>query len=137
MPPGIGLRVGAKLLQSSQLATLLEMNTDTASLLRVVQQVAVWVQGNWIVLSDVYAKDIASSINGVPAELMCQDRDYVLYLFPQNQLRVSSVIRLPSEEIKEILEQVNKRWELLLQVDKAFISRFSFPTESAALYFCC
>ncbi|KDR19405.1 DNA-directed RNA polymerase III subunit RPC5 [Zootermopsis nevadensis] len=110
------------------------MNTDTASLLRVVQQVAVLVQGNWIVRSDIlYPKDTASSISGVPAELMCQGRDYVLYLFTQNRhvdrLRVSSVIRLPSEEIKEILEQIskvqgNKRWELRLPVDKAFISRY-------------
>lgn len=61
------------------MATLLGMNADTASLLRTVQQVAVLVQGNWIVRSDIlYPKDTASSISGVPAELMCQGRDYIV-----------------------------------------------------------
>jgi DNA-directed RNA polymerase-3 subunit RPC5 len=69
----------AKLLQFSQLATLLEMNADMASLLRIVQQVAVLVQGNWVVRSDVlYPKDTSSNINGVPAELMCRGRDYIV-----------------------------------------------------------
>lgn len=41
---------------------------------------------------------------------------------------MSSVIRLPSEEIKEMLEQisrlrVNKGWELQLPLDKDFVSR--------------
>jgi DNA-directed RNA polymerase-3 subunit RPC5 len=69
----------AKLLQFSQLATLLGMNADTSSLLRSVQQVAVLVQGNWIVRSEIlYPKDTASSINGVPAEIMCRGRDYIV-----------------------------------------------------------
>ena len=71
--------VVAKLLQFSQLATLLEMNADTASLLRIVQQVAVLVQGNWVVRSDVlYPKDTSSNVSGVPAELMCRGRDYIV-----------------------------------------------------------
>ena len=69
----------AKLLQFSQLGTLLEMTADTASLLRIVQQVAVLVQGNWVVRSDVlYPKDTSSNISGVPAELMCRGRDYIV-----------------------------------------------------------
>ena len=73
--------VAAKLLQFSQLATLLEMNADTASLLRIVQQVAVLVQGNWVVRSDVlYPKDTSSDISGVPAEFMCRGRDYIVSL---------------------------------------------------------
>jgi len=41
---------------------------------------------------------------------------------------VMSVIKLPSEEIREILEQVsrlqvNKGWELQLPFDKDFVSR--------------
>jgi DNA-directed RNA polymerase-3 subunit RPC5 len=69
----------AKLLQFSQLATLLGVTEDTVSLLRTVQQVAVLVQGNWVVRSDIlYPKDTASSIGGVPAELMCRGRDYIV-----------------------------------------------------------
>jgi len=57
------------------------MNADTASLLRIVQQVAVLVQGNWVVRSDVlYPKDTSSNISGVPAELMCRGRDYIVSL---------------------------------------------------------
>jgi DNA-directed RNA polymerase-3 subunit RPC5 len=124
----------AKLLPFSQLATLLEMNADTASLLRIVQQVAVLVQGNWVVRSDVlYPKDTSSNISGVPAELMCRGRDYILYLFTQNRYvdrrSMSSLIRLPSDEIKEILEQIStlrvkKGWELRLPFDKEFVSRY-------------
>ncbi|PNF16672.1 hypothetical protein B7P43_G05410 [Cryptotermes secundus] len=124
----------AKLLQFSQLVTLLGLTDDTVSLLRTVQQVAVLVQGNWVVRSDIlYPKDTASSVSGVPAELMCRGRDYILYLFTQNRyvdrLRVSGVIKLPSEEIREILDQisrlrVNKGWELRLPFDKDFVSRY-------------
>jgi DNA-directed RNA polymerase-3 subunit RPC5 len=66
-------------MQFSQLVTLLGLTDDTASLLRTVQQVAVLVQGNWVVRSDIlYPKDTASSIGGVPAELMCRGRDYIV-----------------------------------------------------------
>ncbi|XP_069692182.1 DNA-directed RNA polymerase III subunit RPC5 [Periplaneta americana] len=124
----------AKILRFSHLVSILEQSGDIPGLLRTVQQVAVLVQGNWVVRSDVlYPKDSTSSINGVPAELMCRGRDYILYLFTQNRhvdrVRVSFVIKLPSEETREILDQiarlkVNKRWELQLPFDKDFISRY-------------
>lgn len=37
------------------------------------------MQGNWIVNSElIYVKDTVSSYNGIPAELMCRARDYVV-----------------------------------------------------------
>jgi hypothetical protein len=57
---------------------------------------------------------------------------FQLYLFTQNRYvdrrSVSGLIRLPSDEIKEILEQIStlrvkKGWELRLPFDKEFVSR--------------
>lgn len=49
------------------------------SLLKYLPQVAVLVRGNWIVKSEVlYPNGTFSAISGVPAELMCKARDYVV-----------------------------------------------------------
>lgn len=48
-------------------------------LLKDLSQVAVLVRGNWIVKSEVlYPSNTFSSISGVPADLMCKARDYVV-----------------------------------------------------------
>ncbi|PSN40466.1 hypothetical protein C0J52_11618 [Blattella germanica] len=56
-----------------------------------------------------------------------------LYLFTQNRfvnrLKLTGVVKLPSEEIKEILEQISilkppNGWELKLPYDKEFIARY-------------
>lgn len=48
-------------------------------LLKDLSQVAVLVRGNWIVKSEVlYPNNTFSSISGVPADLMCKARDYVV-----------------------------------------------------------
>ncbi|KAJ9580202.1 hypothetical protein L9F63_004145, partial [Diploptera punctata] len=117
-----------------ELVTLLDQSSDMAGLLRIVQQVAVLVQGNWVIRSDIlYPKDTASKINGVAAELMCRGRDHILYQFTQMQhvdrIKESAVIKLPREEIQEILEQVSMQkpkqgWQLKLPFDKDFISRY-------------
>lgn len=54
-------------------------NTESAqSVLKVLQQVAVLVQGNWVVKSDIiYPKDIKSE-SGVPNDLIQRGRDYVV-----------------------------------------------------------
>lgn len=63
----------------SQLRILLSTGHDPAAVLKYLQQVAVLVQGNWIVNSElVYPKDSISSHNGIPAELMSRARDYVV-----------------------------------------------------------
>ena len=55
-----------------------------------------------------------------------------LYLFTQMQyvdrLKISGIIKLPHEEIREILEQIstlksNKGWHLKQPFDKDFVSR--------------
>nr|CAD7409435.1 unnamed protein product [Timema cristinae] len=123
----------AKLLQFSHLLRLLSKEQDPVNVLRTVQQVAVLVQGNWVVRSDVlYPKDTTSGTYGVPAEPMCRGRDYILYLFTEKRYidrsRVTPIIKLPAEEVKEIFTQVARLqpghgWELSLPVDKDFINK--------------
>lgn len=49
------------------------------SLLKTLPKVAVLVRGNWVVKSEVlYPPNTFSAISGVPAELMCRARDYVV-----------------------------------------------------------
>lgn len=54
-------------------------NLNTETVLRTLPQVASLCRGNWVVRSDVlYPKDTFSSISGVPANIMCRARDYVV-----------------------------------------------------------
>lgn len=51
----------------------------TEALLKTLPKVAVLVRGNWVVKSEVlYPANTFSSTSGVPAELMCRARDYVV-----------------------------------------------------------
>lgn len=123
-------------------------------ILKVLPQLAVLVRGNWAVKSEVlFPKDTLSAVSGVPAEVMCRARDYVvslhtfysmlsvfkncyqqLLLFTRNQYverrKVSSVIKIPTEEIKEIFTGISKLryskgWELALPTDADFINKYT------------
>lgn len=49
--------------------------------LKALPQLAVLVRGNWAVKSEVlFPKDTLSAVSGVPAEVMCRARDYVVSL---------------------------------------------------------
>ncbi|KAG8227380.1 hypothetical protein J437_LFUL000388 [Ladona fulva] len=123
----------AKVVQFEKLLYLLDQEKESANILRSLQAVAVVVNGNWVVKSDViYPKDTESSINGVPADSMCRARDYVLFLFTKNQYldrtEVINTVKLPQEEVTEILSQVsqhqkNKGWQFLLPKDEEFLKR--------------
>ncbi|CAG9812467.1 unnamed protein product, partial [Phaedon cochleariae] len=128
----------AQIIQFQQLLMLLtggggeKFTAD--SLLKVLPNVAVLVRGNWVVKSEVlYPKNSFSATSGVPAELMCRARDYVLYLFTKNQYverkKASSILKIPSDEIKEIftgvskLRRHNKEWELKSPTDQDFVNK--------------
>ncbi|KAK2576209.1 hypothetical protein KPH14_005579 [Odynerus spinipes] len=123
-----------RVLSFVQLRSLLSSEHDTAAILKYLQQVAVLVQGNWVVNSElIYLKDTVSSQNGIPAELMCRARDYVLLSFTEQQFldrkAISTVIKLPSEEIREIFvnlatHQPKKGWQLLVPPNKEFCERY-------------
>lgn len=62
-----------------QLRMILASEHDTNAILKYLQQVAVLVQGNWVVNSElIYPKDTMSAHSGIPAELMCRARDYIV-----------------------------------------------------------
>ena len=63
----------------SELRNTLSSDHDTGALLKYLQQVAVLVKGNWIVSSELlYPKDTTSHQHGIPAELMCRARDFIV-----------------------------------------------------------
>lgn len=127
------LLTNAKVIRFSQLLSLLPKGCDSTAALRCLQQVSLLVQGSWVVKSDVlYPKDSFSGHSGVPAEPLCRGRDYIMWRFTQTRylLRkdISSVIKLPAEDVKDILEQmaclkVNKGWEFLMPYDSEFVNR--------------
>ncbi|KAK8387061.1 hypothetical protein O3P69_018014 [Scylla paramamosain] len=120
-----------------ELLSVLGMGANTESsqsVLKVLQQVAVLVQGNWVVKSDIiYPKDSKSEC-GVPNDLIQRGRDYVLYLFTKKtgvtRGEVADVVGLPSNDLKEILYGVSRyrgtrtTWEFLLPTDTAFLSKY-------------
>lgn len=71
----------AQIIQFQQLLMILAggegLTADT--LLKNLPKVAVLVRGNWVVKSEVlYPSNTLSATSGVPAELMCRTRDYVV-----------------------------------------------------------
>ncbi|KYN08719.1 DNA-directed RNA polymerase III subunit RPC5, partial [Cyphomyrmex costatus] len=107
---------------------------DTTTILRYLQQVAMLVQGNWIVNSElIYPKDSLSPQNNT-SEFMCRARDYILLLFTEqqylNRKSISSVIKLPSEEINQIFAELGtyesgKGWKLKEPPNWDFCKRHS------------
>ncbi|XP_070581554.1 DNA-directed RNA polymerase III subunit RPC5-like [Ptychodera flava] len=128
------LLTSAKVLRFSQLLTLVSPVTDQTAVLRALQQVAVLVQGCWVVKSEVlYPKDSISANSGVSAEILSRGRDYIMWKFTQSRYvirkEIAMVTRLPSEDIKEMLEQmsrmqVNQGWQFLIEYDSVFVSKF-------------
>lgn len=69
----------AKVISFGQLRAIISSDQESTAILKYLQQVAVLVQGNWVVNSELlYPKDSISSQNGIPAELMCRARDYIV-----------------------------------------------------------
>ncbi|CAN9509021.1 unnamed protein product [Ophioblennius macclurei] len=127
------LMKNVKVMPFANLMGLLASGTDSTSVLRCIQQVALLVQGNWVVKSDVlYPKNTCSPHSGVPAEVLCRGRDFVMWRFTLERSvmrkEVTSIIKLPPEDVKEFLEHVaapriNRGWEFLLPTDGDFIKK--------------
>ncbi|KAL2078201.1 hypothetical protein ACEWY4_025886 [Coilia grayii] len=127
------LMKNVKVMPFANLMGLLAPGTDSTSVLRCIQQVAMLVQGNWVVKSDVlYPKTSCSPHSGVPAEVLCRGRDFVMWRFTQERSimrkEVAAVIKLPPEDVKDFLEQmavprVNRGWEFLLPSDHDFVKK--------------
>ncbi|RDD44005.1 DNA-directed RNA polymerase III subunit RPC5 [Trichoplax sp. H2] len=128
--------LSAKAMQFSQLGTILSKpsDIDDTAIIQYLQQVAVLVQGCWIVKSELlYPKGTTSPITGIPSDMLCLARDYLLWKFTQTRItsrkEISMVVKLPSEDLKEIMTQVallrvTKGWEFCLPYDYQFIERY-------------
>uniref|UniRef100_A0A3Q3IPR9 DNA-directed RNA polymerase III subunit RPC5 C-terminal domain-containing protein n=1 Tax=Monopterus albus TaxID=43700 RepID=A0A3Q3IPR9_MONAL len=127
------LMKNVKVMPFANLMGLLASGTDSTAVLRCIQQVALLVQGNWVVKSDVlYPKNTCSAHSGVPAEVLCRGRDFVMWRFTLERSvmrkEIASIIKLPPEDVKEFLEHVaapriNRGWEFLLPTDVDFIKK--------------
>ncbi|XP_076154597.1 DNA-directed RNA polymerase III subunit RPC5 isoform X1 [Alosa pseudoharengus] len=127
------LMKNVKVMPFANLMGLLAPGTDSTAVLRCIQQVAMLVQGNWVVKSDVlYPKSSCSPHSGVPAEVLCRGRDFVMWRFTQERSimrkEVAAVIKLPPEDVKDFLEQmaaprVNRGWEFVLPSDREFVKK--------------
>lgn len=132
--------------------------------LQTLPSVGMLVQGNWTVLSEIlYPTGTLSGTNGVPAELMCRARDYVVrplahvhfatvitpifvvQLFklsrnePLERPRVAIVTQIPPDEVHEIMLTVAQYtkgagWQLLLPPDHQFEQNYQRYKERQDLY---
>ncbi|NXN22094.1 RPC5 polymerase, partial [Nycticryphes semicollaris] len=127
------LMKNVKVMPFANLMSLLGSGTDSTAVLRCIQQVAMLVQGNWVVKSDVlYPKDTSSPHSGVPAEVLCRGRDFVMWKFTQDRWvvrkEVAAVTKLCPEDVKDFLEhmsvaRINKGWEFVLPYDEDFVKK--------------
>ncbi|XP_052262811.1 DNA-directed RNA polymerase III subunit RPC5-like isoform X2 [Dreissena polymorpha] len=141
------LLTNAKVIRFSQLLHLLPQGTDPIATLRALQIVAVMVQGCWVVKSEVlYPKDGCSPNSGVSSEFLCRGRDFVMWRFTQSRCvtrkEVASVIKLPNEDVKDILEQMshirfNHGWEFVFPHDYEFTDRYPEIVERQAMLWNC
>ncbi|XP_044185090.1 DNA-directed RNA polymerase III subunit RPC5-like isoform X1 [Acropora millepora] len=127
------LLINAKVINFSQLCRLLSPATKEATVLKCVQQYAVLVQGCWVVKSELlYPEGSISPNSGIAADILCRGRDYLMWRFNQSRVVVrkdiKSVTKLPSEDIKEMLDQMSRMkvamgWEFVLPYDVEFIQK--------------
>lgn len=128
----------AKVLSFNQILEFLDNPELTAEkVLQNLKLCGVMISGNWTLQSEIlYHEGYVSSVNGISSELMCRGRDYVLYKLARNELmtlnrqKISSIIQLPHEETREILESVaclksDKTWDLLRTPDYEFVKKYT------------
>lgn len=71
-----------QIISFARLRQLLLPEHDSTTILKYLQQVAVLVQGNWIVNSElIYPKDAQNAVS----ELMCKARDYIVSTYSDNE----------------------------------------------------
>lgn len=125
------LLTNVKVMRFSQLMELLPKGTDPQAALRLLQQVSVMVQGCWVVKSDVlYPREACSPHSGVSSEHLVRGRDFIMWKFTHCKYVVRKEISsgLPSEDVKDILEQMSrlrssKGWEFVFDYDRDFVER--------------
>ena len=78
------LLTNAQVMRFSQIQQLITPQKTSATpaveILRLLQQMAVLIRGNWVVKSEIlYPDKFCSRHSGVAASLLCRGRDYMLW----------------------------------------------------------
>ncbi|CAB1338227.1 unnamed protein product, partial [Coregonus sp. 'balchen'] len=109
----------------------------------LVKNVKVMPFANLMGFDVLYPKNSCSPHSGVPAEVLCRGRDFVMWRFTQERSvmrkEITAIIKLPPEDVKDFLEhmavpRINRGWEFLLPSDGDFIKKhpdkvFNFSKE--------
>lgn len=127
----------ACVMRFEKLMSLLPNGTNGANAVQYLQQVAVLINGCWVVKSEVlYPKNRCSAYGGVASEKICRVRDYMLWKFSQNEpmtrRELDALGKLPSEDESNILGKLAKPdksknstdWIFALETDSYFIRQF-------------
>jgi len=139
------LMVTAKVIQFSQLCSLLGTSVDAKVVIKGLSQYAMLVQGCWVVKSEVlYPKDTKSPVSGAPAEKIWPSRDYMMFCFNRKRFLtrkdIASTTKLPTEELRDVLENMGRQrpahgWEFVLQTDIDFLQKYPETcTDQASLW---
>ncbi|GFN78523.1 DNA-directed RNA polymerase iii subunit rpc5 [Plakobranchus ocellatus] len=135
------LLINVKVIRFDQLVSFLARGTDHQAILRSLQNMAVLVQGCWVVKSELLYPDEDKEELGrkrrpnsaVSPELLRRVRDYAMWKFTHCKYVVrkdiSSIVQLPSDDVKEILEKMSRLkarsgWEFMYDYDRGFCERF-------------
>lgn len=127
--------LSAKVVSFDRLTQIVGKNIyDDEKIFRALPTVGLMIHGNWVVQSEaIYAPKTVSPTNGVPAELMCRARDYILYQFYRNEFidrkKISTVTQIPAEEVEELLLTISKwdgknGWQLLRPPNLRFEQKY-------------
>eukprot|EP00794_Sanderia_malayensis_P009129 gene9129-10102_t len=127
------LLINAKVIHHHHLISLLGPSLDEKTILKGLHNYAILVQGCWVVKSEIiYPKGSTLKASGTDAEIIWPARDYVLWRFNHKRMLerkdIISVIRIPSEELRDMLEQVARQkpphgWEFRLPTDSDFLHK--------------
>lgn len=105
---------------------------DYSAMERSVQQVAIMVQGCWVVKSDlVYPENSLSPLSGISSEVLRIARDYMLYRFTKSRYitrsEISSAVKIPNQDIEWMINTVAKltetKWEFKYPFDIDYVTQ--------------
>lgn len=127
----------ACVIRFEKLMGLLPKGTNGANAVQYLQQVAVLINGCWVVKSEVlYPKNRCSAFGGVASEKICRVRDYILWKFSQNEpvsrRELDALGKLPSEDESAVLRTLAKPdksknsadWVFALEMDNDFVRMY-------------
>lgn len=131
-----------RLLKQSEVSSVDGLSTNAyedSSIVRLLQQTALLVRGNWVVRSDlIFPKPAKSACSGdipfanVSHEMLCKARNFILFKFTQQRsLQRAALIkqmRIPADQVTIILNQIasfnstSKLWDFACDDDHDFVA---------------